>query len=105
MPVSISIHSFTNILTRHTHVHTHSGNLIRTPDGKLCILDFGLQCEVTEDVRYGMIEAISHLVHRDYSRIGEDFQTLDFIPKGTDLTPIIPALTKVFDAALAGGGA
>lgn len=52
-----------------------------------------------------MIEAISHLVHRDYSRIGEDFQTLDFIPKGTDLTPIIPALSKVFDAALAGGGA
>jgi aarF domain-containing kinase len=52
-----------------------------------------------------MIEAISHLVHRDYTRIGEDFQTLDFIPKGTDLTPIIPALSKVFDAALAGGGA
>ena len=52
-----------------------------------------------------MIEAISHLVHRDYSRIGEDFQKLDFIPQGTDLTPIVPALTKVFDAALAGGGA
>lgn len=83
----------------------HPGNLIRTPEGKLCILDFGLQCEVTEDQRYGMIEAISHLVHRDYTRIGEDFQTLDFIPKGTDLTPIIPALSKVFDAALAGGGA
>ncbi len=87
------------------HADPHPGNLIRTPEGKLCILDFGLQCEVTEDQRYGMIEAISHLVHRDYSRIGQDFQTLDFIPKGTDLTPIIPALSKVFDAALAGGGA
>lgn len=30
---------------------------------------------------------------------------LDFIPKGTDTTPIVPALTNVFDAALAGGGA
>lgn len=44
-----------------------------------------------------MIEAISHLVHRDYSRIGEDFVKLGFIPPGTDLKPIIPALTKVRD--------
>merc|ERR1712127_152202 len=28
-----------------------------------------------------------------------------FIPKGTDTKPIVPALTKVFDVALAGGGA
>lgn len=34
-------------------------------------------------------------MHRDYSRIGEDFIKLGFIPEGTDLTPIIPALTKV----------
>lgn len=30
---------------------------------------------------------------------------MDFIPEGTDTAPIVPALTKVFDAALAGGGA
>jgi aarF domain-containing kinase len=28
------------------HADPHPGNLIRTPEGKLCILDFGLQCEV-----------------------------------------------------------
>jgi len=49
--------------------------------------------------------AIIHLINRDYERIGEDFINLDFIPKGTDTTPIVPALTKVFDVALAGGGA
>lgn len=27
------------------------------------------------------------------------------LPEGTDTTPIVPALTNVFDAALAGGGA
>ena len=52
-----------------------------------------------------MIEAIIHLINRDYSEIGQDFINLDFIPKGTDTRPIVPALTKVFDAALAGGGA
>jgi len=50
-------------------------------------------------------EAIVHLINRDYSEIGQDFINLDFIPKGTDTRPIVPALTKVFDVALAGGGA
>ena len=52
-----------------------------------------------------MIEAISHLIHRDYEAIVEDFVTLQFIAKGTDLRPILPVLAKVFDQALEGGGA
>ncbi|KAL7522677.1 hypothetical protein ACHAWX_007706 [Stephanocyclus meneghinianus] len=87
------------------HADPHPGNMMRTDDGKLCILDFGLMTEITDDQKYGMIEAIAHLLNRDYSEIGQDFVNLDFIPKGTDTTPIVPALTKVFDAALAGGGA
>jgi aarF domain-containing kinase len=79
--------------------------MMRTTDGKLCILDFGLMTEITEDQRYGCIEAIAHLLNRDYTEIGQDFINLDFIPKGTDTSSIVPALTKVFDVALAGGGA
>lgn len=79
--------------------------MLRTTDGKLAILDFGLMTEVTDDQKYGMIEAIAHLINRDYTEIGQDFINLDFIPKGTDTTPIVPALTSVFDVALAGGGA
>ncbi len=37
----------------------------------------------------------SHLIHRDYEAIVQDFVTLDFIPEGTDLTPILPVLAKV----------
>lgn len=79
--------------------------MMRTNDGKLAILDFGLMTEVTDNQKYGMVEAIAHLINRDYSEIGEDFINLDFIPQGTDTRPIVPALTKVFDVALAGGGA
>lgn len=87
------------------HADPHPGNLIRTPDGRLAILDFGLMTQVDDDIKYGMIEAISHLIHRDYEAIVEDFVTLDFIPPGTDLKPILPVLAKVFDQALEGGGA
>ncbi|PNW83922.1 hypothetical protein CHLRE_04g215400v5 [Chlamydomonas reinhardtii] len=87
------------------HADPHPGNLIRTPDGRLAILDFGLMTQVDDEIKYGMIEAISHLIHRDYEAIVKDFVTLDFIPEGTDLRPILPVLAKVFDQALEGGGA
>ena len=50
---------------------------------------------VDDNIKYGMIEAISHLIHRDYEAIVEDFVTLDFIPEGTELKPILPVLAKV----------
>ncbi|KAK9288691.1 hypothetical protein L1049_017154 [Liquidambar formosana] len=87
------------------HADPHPGNLIRTPDGKLCILDFGLVTKLTDDQKYGMIEAIAHLIHRDYGAIVKDFVNLGFIPEGVNLEPILPVLAKVFDQALEGGGA
>ncbi|XP_021857757.2 uncharacterized protein [Spinacia oleracea] len=87
------------------HADPHPGNLIRTPDGKLAILDFGLVTKLTDDQKYGMIEAISHLIHRDYEAIVKDFVKLDFISEGVNLEPILPVLAKVFDQALEGGGA
>ena len=86
-------------------IDPHPGNMLRTNDGKLAILDFGLMTEITDNQKYGMVEAIAHLINRDYTEIGQDFINLDFIPEGTDTTPIVPALTTVFDVALAGGGA
>ncbi|CDO99419.1 unnamed protein product [Coffea canephora] len=87
------------------HADPHPGNLIRTPDGKLAILDFGLVTKLKDDQKYGMIEAIAHLIHRDYDAIVKDFVKLDFIPEGVNLQPILPVLAKVFDQALEGGGA
>ena len=44
-------------------------------------MDFGLMTQITDNQKFGMIEAISHLVHRDYEGIGDDFKRLDFIPE------------------------
>lgn len=41
--------------------------------------------QITDNQKFGMIEAISHLVHRDYEGIGDDFKRLDFIPE--EVTP------------------
>ena len=77
------------------HADPHLGNLIRTPDGRLAILDFGLMTDIDDNIKFGMIEAIAHLIHRDYEAIVEDFVTLDFIPEGVDLKPILPPLPRL----------
>ena len=83
--------------------------MLRTPEGRLAILDFGLMTQVTDDQKYGMIEAIAHLLNRDYEEIVQDFVTLEFIPPETDIEELkkelLPALSNVFDQALSGGGA
>ena len=82
----------------HVQADPHPGNLIRTPDGRLAILDFGLVTEIDDNIKFGMVEAISHLIHRDYEAIVEDFVTLQFIDPGTNLRPILPVLAKVSTA-------
>ncbi len=82
------------------HADPHPGNLLATPDGKLAYLDFGMMSEVKPPQRYGLIEAVVHMVNRDFSSLAHDYVKLEFLTPDTDLTPIIPALSQVFSQAL-----
>jgi predicted unusual protein kinase regulating ubiquinone biosynthesis (AarF/ABC1/UbiB family) len=82
------------------HADPHPGNLLATPDGKLAYLDFGMMSEVKPAQRYGLIEAIVHLVNRDFDGLAHDYVKLEFLTPDTDLTPIIPAFAAVFNDAL-----
>lgn len=86
------------------HADPHPGNMIRTDDGKLCIIDFGLMSEVEDYQKFGMISAITHLVNKDYEKITKDFADLDFIPKDSDFNEYTPSLSRVFEKALGGSG-
>ncbi|NRB06392.1 MAG: AarF/ABC1/UbiB kinase family protein [Richelia sp.] len=78
------------------HADPHPGNLLATPEGKLAYLDFGMMSEVKPPQRYGLIEAIVHVVNRDFEGLAYDYVKLEFLSPETDLTPIIPAFGKVF---------
>ena len=82
------------------HADPHPGNLLASPDGKLVYLDFGMMSEVKPYQRYGLLEAVVHLVNRDFDALAQDYVKLEFLTPETDLTPIIPALAGVFNNAL-----
>lgn len=78
------------------HADPHPGNLLATYDGKLAYLDFGMMSEIKPPQRYGLIEAIVHVVNRDFDALAHDYVKLDFLTPDVDLTPIIPAFSRVF---------
>ncbi|MFL0604797.1 ABC1 kinase family protein [Cylindrospermopsis raciborskii] len=78
------------------HADPHPGNLLATFDGKLAYLDFGMMSEVKPPQRYGLIEAIVHVVNRDFDSLAKDYVKLEFLTPDTDLTPIVPAFARVF---------
>jgi predicted unusual protein kinase regulating ubiquinone biosynthesis (AarF/ABC1/UbiB family) len=82
------------------HADPHPGNLLAMADGKLAYLDFGMMSEVKPYQRYGLIEAVVHMVNRDFEGLAGDYVKLEFLTPDTDLTPIIPALANVFSNAL-----
>ncbi len=82
------------------HADPHPGNLLAMPDGRLAYLDFGMMSEIEPYQRYGLIEAIVHLVNRDFEGLAHDYVNLGFLTPDTDLTPIVPALSIVFNEAL-----
>lgn len=82
------------------HADPHPGNLLAMADGQLAYLDFGMMSEVKPYQRYGLIEAVVHMVNRDFEGLANDYVKLEFLTPDTDLSPIIPALTEVFSNAL-----
>ncbi|KAM2576850.1 hypothetical protein TB2_002582 [Malus domestica] len=82
------------------HADPHPGNLLRTFDGKLAYLDFGMMGEFNQELRIGFIEASLHLVNRDFGALAKDFVTLGFIPPTADKEAVTKALTGVFQNAV-----
>ncbi len=51
------------------HCDQHPGNLFVTPEGRLCILDWGLVTRLDGNIQAAFIEHIAHLTSRDYAAI------------------------------------
>ena len=85
------------------HADPHPGNLLALADGRLAYLDFGMMSEVSRESRTGLIQAVVHLVNRNFSKLSKDFVKLGFLAEDVNLEPIVPAFENVFGQAIEQG--
>jgi len=65
-----------------TDCEPHPGNLLRTPEGKLCILlDFGMVTRLSPDLQLTLIEHMAHLTSSDSAEVPRDLLLLGFVPE------------------------
>ena len=81
------------------HADPHPGNLLATEKGKLAYLDFGMMSEIQPYQCYGLINAVVHIINREFDGLIEDYITLEFLPEDTEREPLLVALPQVFDYA------
>ena len=79
---AVAINAYMTMLldTGVLHCDPHPGNLLRTTDGRLCILDWGMTLGVPTDLQYSLIEFIAHVNAEDYDAMPQDFVNLQFSP-------------------------
>jgi predicted unusual protein kinase regulating ubiquinone biosynthesis (AarF/ABC1/UbiB family) len=78
------------------HADPHPGNLFALADGRMAYIDFGMMDQLAQDTKEALVDALVHLINKDYKNLGKDFINLGFLTPDTDLTPIIPDLEIVF---------
>merc|ERR1719201_2362150 len=91
------------------HCDPHPGNLLRTPDGRLCVLDWGLTTTIDKDLQLTLIEHVAHLTAQDYAKVPGDLVKLGFVPEGSEhvveSNGVVDFLTYTYSTWKSGGGA
>jgi predicted unusual protein kinase regulating ubiquinone biosynthesis (AarF/ABC1/UbiB family) len=82
------------------HADPHPGNLFAMPDGRMAYIDFGMMDQLEESTKETLVDALVHLVNKDYTDLAEDFVKLGFLTPNTNIAPIVPALEAVLGDAI-----
>eukprot|EP00210_Caulerpa_lentillifera_P007137 g6827.t1 len=82
------------------HGDPHPGNIFALQDGRIAYVDFGNVAQLSQANKQILVDAVVHAVNEDYVNMAGDFIKLGFLSPGTDTTPIIPALEKIWKDSL-----
>ncbi len=61
----------------------------------MAYIDFGMMDQLEESAKETLVDAVVHLINKDYTELAQDFVKLGFLMPETDICPIVPALEAV----------
>lgn len=77
------------------HADPHPGNLFATYDGRMAYIDFGMMDQLDLTTKETLVDAVVHLINKDYDQLGQDYVNLGFLPPNVDMPPIVKALEAI----------
>ena len=87
------------------HADPHPGNLfaVALPSthgnhpitAQMAYIDFGMMDQLEESGKETLVDAVVHLINKDYIELAKDFVKLGFLTPDVDIYPIVPALESV----------
>ena len=89
------------------HADPHPGNLFAVapspsvngsqafPNARMAFIDFGMMDQLEESAKETLVDAVVHLINKDYLELAKDFVNLGFLTPDVDIHPIVPALESV----------
>ena len=83
------------------HADPHPGNLFALPDGRLAYIDFGMMDQLSLETKEHLVDAVVHLINKDYEQLGQVYIKLGFLKPDTDMAPITRALETVLGDIMA----
>ena len=82
---------------------------MRTPEGKLCIMDWGMVTRLDTNLQLTLIEHMAHLTSADYAELPRDLLLLGFVPEDKANvigdSGVVEVLSDIYGAWTSGGGA
>ena len=84
------------------HGDPHPGNVLALPSGDIAYVDFGNVAEISRANQESLIDAVVHVMNRDYDNLAVCLSDLGFLQAGSDIEPVAKGLQEVWgDGALA----
>lgn len=72
-----------------------SGEAPAQVETQMAYIDFGMMDQLEESAKETLVDAVVHLINKDYVELAQDFVKLGFLTPDTDIRPIVPALEEV----------
>ena len=85
------------------HADPHPGNMRIMPDGRIGIFDFGMVGRLSPELKQHLVNALVHVIQRDYRALIDDFVGMGFLKPEVDRDALYQDLSPIVDTRFADG--